>query len=261
MNMHKIFYQLLIPTLTIFALPASAVIIEGTFKGIIYDAWDYHDGSSTNPYPVDFWSGDLTGKSLSGNFWYDTDLAPSNSGTTGTIRSSETNNWMNITFLIDGKTLEVSRIPDHLPTRYAYEILAVDEEGYIGAREPAASQFDMVDFVLSGDENVRHWQHGGLAFLEGALPLDGNNVIQQFSWTDNGEEHPDSLDYPGLAYYYTSSYSNDWEIIAEARARITEFTIGVKDVTVPEPSSLLLIMMGLMGIILRSYAAMFSHKQ
>ena len=250
MNMHKIFYRLLIPTITIFALPASAVIIEGTFKGIIYDAWDYHDGSPTNPYPADFWSGDLTGKSLSGKFWYDTDLAPANSGATGTVRSSETNNWMNITFLIDGKNLEVSRTPDNLPIRYAYEILAVDEEGYMGALEPAFSQFDMVDFVLSGDENVRHWQHGGLAFLEGVLPLDGNNVIQQFSWADNGDEYSDPLDYPGLAYYYTSSYSNDWEIIAEARARITEFTIGIKDVTVPEPASLLLIMMGLVGIML-----------
>lgn len=252
MNIFKICYRTLLLTVSCSALPVSAVIVEGTFKGTIYDAWDYHDGSPTNPYPVDFWSGDLTGKSLSGSFWYDTDLMPSNSGTTGTIRTSETNNWMNITFSIDGKTLDVSKIPDNLPTRYAYEILAVDEEGYMGAREPNTSQFDMVDFALSGDDTVRHWQHGGLAFLEGILPLDGSNVIQEFSWKDDGTEYPDPLDYPGLAYYYTSSYSNDWEIIAEARARITEFTIGVKAASVPEPSSLLLIMMGIAGVALRS---------
>lgn len=251
MNIHKTLYLSLALVITCFSLSVHAAIIEGTFKGTIFSAWDYHDGSPSNPYPVDFWSGDMTGKLFSGSFWYDTDLAPSNSGTTGTIRTSETNNWMNFTFFIDGKTLDVSRIPDNLPTRYAYEILAVDEHGYMGAREPATSQFDMVDFALSGDDTVRHWQHGGLAFLEGVLPLDGSNVIQQFSWKDSGEEHSDPLDYPGLAYYYTSSYSNDWEIIAEARARITEFTIGVKDVTVLEPHALALLLLGIVSISLR----------
>jgi hypothetical protein len=79
---------------------ANAIIVDGNFN-----AWIYSDGSDEG-----FWSKNLRGSKVTGQFWYDTELAPAGylypSHTTS--YSSATNSWLHLTYLIDGKTISIT---------------------------------------------------------------------------------------------------------------------------------------------------------
>lgn len=236
-----------------FAVPlsAQAIIIDGTFKGKVLSVSD--NGDNNNPYYVDFFSSNLEGTDFSGSFWYDTDLAPANMGTTGQWRYSENTDWFGVTFFVDGKTLNPEDIPDGSTQASTLELHTIsDPMGYTGIRDFTTEHFGLREFVAATKEGYISEQSAGISFLDSIIPsLDGNSLLQDFTWYDTGETYENWDDIPGLALYFNYNSDPDQLINAGLAARLSEITVKPRQLNAPEPSSLVLWLLCGIGLILR----------
>ena len=233
-------------------LPAQAVIIDGTFKGKVLSVSD--NGDNNNPYYVDFFSENLEGSGFTGSFWYDTELAPANMGSTGQWRYSENTDWFGVTFYVDGKTLNADNIPDGSTQASTLELHTIsDPNGYTGIRDFTTEHFGVREFVTATKEGYISEQSAGISFLEQIIPLlNGNSLIQNFTWYDTGEHYDNWDDIPGLALYFNYNSDPEQLINAGLAARLSEITVKPRQINVTEPSTLLLLILCGTGLLIRN---------
>jgi hypothetical protein len=235
------------------SLSAQAIIIDGTFKGKIISANE--DGTSNSPDDVDFFSSNIVDNDFSGSFWYDIDLAPTNWGTTGQSRSSEGTNWFELTFYVDGKTLN-SDTPPEGSTIFATSELHIIAEptAFTSLRNYAAEYFGLSEMTAATDGSLIHNQFAGISFLDSIIPsLSGNSLFQSFTWYDTDETYNNWEVIPGFAFYmFRDDVVNTPVRSAYFVGRISEMTVGPRQTSVPEPSTLLLLGLGAMTLLIRN---------
>ncbi len=219
------------------AVPKShAVIIEGTFKGeVIFftDVWNR------------YWGEDILGTPVTGSFWYDTDRAHMNP-----IEEDWTHyeggNWMDFTFNIAGRTLRVLDIyPEgYVPADFNWMTVLnretsefLDEYEYLHL-----SHSSLLGNKWEGDFNSRQAHLDFSTSTESFL--NGIEIIQEIDW-----KKADNPNYDAIAYYITNGRKDGIEFSSYTYVGLSELKMGIKkDVSVPEPTTLLLLALGFAAI-------------
>lgn len=248
----------LVALLTIyFSANTQAIIIDGAFHGSVVFGSDNADGNPPSPYFNNLWSKDIVGKTISGSFWYDTELMPTNSGSNGQIRQSHTNNWMGVTFYIEEKIFDFSLIPDNfISTTNTSENLHINDEfGWSVIRDFTQEHFSVFKYVDSVKPNSDFYQSliGGVSFLEQIVPvLTANSVIQEFTWVDQGGVFETLDETPGVFYLGVDRRIGEKMDQGSLVGRISDMQVSIrKTSSVPEPSTLFLFVSGLFLIIFK----------
>lgn len=225
------------------SLNSQAVIVEGKFSGsVLYSL----EGEPEFGY-TSIWDGDIVGTSASGSFWYDTDKAPENNSTFENTAQhiGFTNDWMHITFNIDGKTFDISDNPGKTGDMEDHEQL------WMYNHEQAVNGSNIEMYYLSDRTNYGsfdgyyHSKGGIVEFYSYDYPvLNGTDIVQEFSWTDNGDPN-----YFGQATFGIGGVLENEKTSASVSMTLSSFSVGIKKTAeVPEPSALLLFAIGLLGL-------------
>lgn len=189
------------------------------------------------------WSKDLTDTSIAGYFSYDTDKAPGNSASYehwGTYHSP-TNEWLNLTFIIGGKTIALSE--QTIPPIAINMEERVDIKNFDAYQnDPSLDSFTLLDSAshvgASGDYLSKT---GGIEFYSYGVPiLDDVNLAQQFSWVSG---NPNQI---GQASLSILGAVNGITSEAYLFMELSDLTLQIQpDTSVPEPSAWLLLIAGL----------------
>lgn len=226
---------------TCIALPSHAVIIEGNFKGTVAFSLDGDPGFGYTKV----WSGDIVGTAASGSFWYDTDEVPINTATAPNtaFHNGFTNDWLHIIMNVDGKTFDISDSDPSAENVSDHELLWI----YNHEADVNGSNIEMLylsDSTRVGDFSGDYFYKSAIVeFYSYDYPvLDGTDIIQEFSWTDTGDPN-----YIAQAYFVTGGIMNGQKTYGSASLSISEFNVSIKDdVAVPEPSSAIMLILGLL---------------
>ncbi|MES2826406.1 MAG: PEP-CTERM sorting domain-containing protein [Pseudomonadota bacterium] len=191
----------------------NAVIIDGSFNAqVVFDQSD--EG---------MWSRDLRGSEVTGKFWYDTELGPTpESGFPHNPYlynyESETNPWINLILFIDGKTIDMSKLAGLGQDVYSMaEHLLIDTN---------TNEFRIYKGITTRDS-------GG-----------GFHTTSASTWIYS----PD--DYSELYFDIYGSINEDNRYASHLEMAITDYSISTREVSVPEPSSLALILISLLVFVL-----------
>jgi hypothetical protein len=252
MNKKYFFRNFLCLFIVSLSLSTQAVIIDGTFKGTVMEVSD--NGDNDNPYFQDFFSSNLIGQSFTGSFWYDTDLAPVNQGTTGQWRTTENTNWLGITFNVDGKALNPAVAPSGYTQTSTWETQNIGEINWgTGIHDFTQEFFGVREDGLATDGTYTSSQMAGITFLDAIIPsLSGNSLLQDFTWHDDGAYYENWDDIPGLALYFNDTKYSGESIGVGLAARLSEITVSPRiQAEVPEPSAIMLLGFGLIALIIR----------
>lgn len=246
----------LLATLPFFVLSfnASAVIIEGEFHGKVKQ---FSETDLPNFAPI--WGEDLTGVSISGYFSYDTDKAPSNSASYehwGTYHSP-TNEWLNLTFLIGGKTISLSeQTISPIATNVEERVDIKNFDPY--QNDPSLDTFTLLDSTTHVGANGDYLSKvGGVEFYSYGIPiLDDVNIAQQFSWVSGNSNQigQASLSILGAVNNITSEAYIFMEL-SDLKLQITPST------PVPESPAWLLLMAGLATLFARAKRCTITDNQ
>jgi|GEM_PF-2947287 len=221
--------------LSIASTCANAVIIDIDYRGWV--GLEYYDDELWWGKPM--WQSEVTGK-----FWYDTELAPARPPVHPDYPNlysyrSETNSWINMTMYIDGKVIDISKSEIGQP-----ESVKGVEEIYVDAD---TDYFRIVDQTIEGDPSGDYLfkrvdirlnsitdliQNDG---LEQSFSRDENSCCSDMYFIIHGREN-------GIAYRSTMELA------------ITSLTATIRPASVPEPSSLSLIFVGMVALAFRRRA-------
>ncbi len=221
---------------------ASAVIIEGSFSGMM---WDYYETNMHVTPEAKFWNADENAyRGFQGTFWYDTEVATQ----TGlgvvdgdlTATYSGPHNWLHTTLIgANGGTL------------------ALTSSGSLAAFSPQPRE--TISVVHDDDRDLFSEYYDDRAdasnYRTGSLSFDSINsevfflkdlsLIQDFSYSS-------VMDEVGYAYFDTRGTLNGVDYSALLFGEINSFDIHVRQpVTVPEPSSIMLTLIGLLGLFIQ----------
>lgn len=223
---------------------AQAVIIEGNFKGFVNG---FHNGEPDAGW-VAYWD-DVDhigyGTAASGTFWYDTDKAPSSptiNTPTATEYSSNSDSWVSTTFNVGGKIFNVSDLKVPVDNDVSWEGVAVDSAIW----GENTQMFHVFDAVFEGYP----WNLSAHSFIEimsaNTPMLDGLGLVQEFDWVVNN-----ALGFYGQARFGTLLIGDLEAKYLEVWIDIEEFHVRVRNsAAVPEPSSLLLLLVGFLSLYL-----------
>jgi hypothetical protein len=224
--------------LLLLSLNAFAVIIEGKFDGKVKQ---FSETDLPNFAPI--WGEDLTDTAIAGYFSYDTDKAPGNSASNehwGTYHSP-TNEWLNLTFLIGGKTIAISEqtIPP-IATNVEERVDIKNFDPY--QNDPSLDSFTILDSTSHVGANGDYLSKvGGVEFYSYGFPiLDEVNLAQQFSWVSG---NPNQIGQASLSILGAVN-----QITSEAYIfmELSNLTLQIKPGTsVPESPAWLLLLVGL----------------
>jgi hypothetical protein len=251
--------------LVILSTKSQAVIVEGTYNSTVVFATDYSNYSWSQSNKV--WSSTITGSTMSGTFSFDTELMPENSildmdiDAVGERFSSYTNNWLEMTTYVDGKVFESSTIPDGYILTSSMELVSIDvENGSYGAGLRGGPEyFGVFETTRSKNGNASRNFWAAISLTDSRIPLrNSHGQFQSFTWIDdNTSVLTDSELMPGYAdFTIEHRLPDNTRDYAVARARVNSVTVTVRNqVAVPEPSSIPLFLMALLGLMLR-----YQHK-
>lgn len=222
------------------SLGAQAGLVIGTFSGVILaseDA-DYWDDS------MDVWNGDISGQAFSGKVWWSTDLPSTGYGHAGKgTYGANSNNWLGLEFTIDGKSFVVSK-NDYPTMQPSY----VDVDEAVIIDNPAdGTMEDEYMYIVDGSyyegsngDYMRKSSNLGLVDLQ--VGLQGVGLEQAFNYIAPATE---SYSY---AYLFLDGRVDGKSIDAMAYMQINEFHLSPISSSVPEPSSLILASISLLGL-------------
>ncbi|MES2826422.1 MAG: PEP-CTERM sorting domain-containing protein [Pseudomonadota bacterium] len=221
---------------------ASAVIIEGSFNGMM---WDYYETNMHVTPEAKFWNAEENAyRGFHGTFWYDTEVATQ----TGlgvvdgdlTATYSGPHNWLHTTLVgANGGTLDLT------------------SSGSLGTFTPQPTETISVIHNNDRDLFTEYYYDRGDAsnYRTGSLSFDSINsdvfflkdlsLIQDFSYSSVMAE-------VGYVYFDTTGTLNGVDYTALLFGEINSFDIHVRQpVTVPEPSSIMLTLIGLLGLFIQ----------
>lgn len=258
--MKIIFAQRLILTLVLLGTSVSspAVIVEGFFTGTVINTYDE---SNFNPGYSKFWSSTVSEQAVTGSFWYDTELAPS-ARETGDIADYSYDDqlsppkWLDLTYNIDGKSLS---IPDNYPESFNV-IGNVKRVQLIDRDDPADLAYGNYLSLVSSTsaENSAGNLESSYAYLgirEPIIDIVKNlGLAQDFRWSRGGRGEW------GMGGFATYGEKDNQPFYAWARMDIASLTVSPQAVSVPAPSSLYLLALGLFGLVLQHSRRISSYR-
>ena len=229
----------------IFSHCASAVIIEGSFSGKM---WDYYETNMYVTPEAKFWNADENSfRGFEGAFWYDTEVATQTGFgvVDGDLTATYTGprNWLHTTLTgANGGTIDLtsSGSLDTFTSQPRENISVVhdDDRDLFG--------------VYYNDDRIGMSDHRNGAFSFESYDselffLKDFSLIQNFSYDG-------SFNVVGYVYFDTRGTLNGVDYNALLFGEINSFDIHVRQpVTVPEPSSIMLILAGLLGLFLQRF--------
>lgn len=211
---------------------ANAVIVDGKFNAQIF--FDESDEG--------IWSKNLLGSEVTGQFWYDTELAPAPNLELLPAFDYDgfTNTWVNFTYLIDGKTIDISKLVGGYSGIQASEFVILNPENNF---------FRVDEGIIEGDILGDYTYRGASLWVyESDDMIKDGNLEQNFSWINDGSD-------ANLAELYMSRRSNGQLYESHLSMHVLDFTIATREADVPEPSSLSLIVLGLLALVFRRRAS------
>jgi len=247
MNLKSLLFWCSASALLLSSLAAQAGLVTGTFSGVILasEDSDYRDDS------VDVWNGDITGQAFTGKVWWSTDLPASGFGTAerGTY-GTDSNGWLGLEYTIDGKTFKVSNNDypgmkeSKTPPDFAVgESVVIDNPSDATTVDEFIHIADASYYERANGDYMRKSSNLGLVNLQ--VGLQGVGLEQNFSYIAPTDENY------SYAYLFLDGRAKGKSINAMAYMQINEFNLSTTTSSVPEPSSLVLMGMGLLGLGLR----------
>ena len=249
MNLNDTARNLIILFLSCISVCSEAVIIQGTFEGVVINAGD---DSYEDPTYVNYWNENPIGTQISGRFQYDTNLAPEPTfGWRNTASYGENNvaqpQWLNIDYFIDGRWVDSSsNHPDDFePVEINKSVGIVDIED---TTFPSyGDYFNLLDSrITQNDKGIRKSTYASVGMHEQLTDIIHNlGLIQDFSW------NRETINSWGMGVYEVIGEKNGQAYRAWATMDISSLTVSPQRASVPEPSSFYLLTIVLFGLLAR----------
>lgn len=241
----KISRKLLSALLLTTSFSAHAVIIDGTFSGVVTESMDI---SNTNKL---IWGESIVGQAFSGSFSYDISLAPGDnwSAVNDAIYTSRTN-WVEMIFNIGGRTFNITHDhPPELPLTEVADLVQIADHA-IPINRDDYQHYSVYDKSIAGDYDYGDYElKTGLVGISDPInsSLDGLGLEQEISWVADGTS---SL--TGTAFFNIETILNGQNNFATANMDLTQIHIAARNTSsVPEPSSIALLTFALVGFAAR----------
>ena len=220
-----------ISTLFIFSTSAKAVIVEGTFNGLMWE-WDNTNMHLTSD--AEFFSDENAFRPFTGEFWYDTELASQSSSGVNEWGDAEVvysgpHNWLHTNLKADNGAILDLTSSGSSPT---YTTTPREEISFVRYED-----HDLMSLVYADGElyDSRIHRVGSLALEPDVAFLNNLGLIQNTS--SNGSQSTVN----GYIYFENKGSLNGVDYFGWMVAEVTQFTINTRaPVSVPEPSPLLL---------------------
>ena len=252
MNLNNAAKSLMVLFLSCISVCSEAIIIQGTFGGVVINAGD---DSYEDPTYVNYWNENPIDTRISGRFQYDTDLAPEvrvgwrKTDASYFSRDVSQPQWLTLEYFIDGRWVKSSL--DHTKYFTLVEIskgvgLADTHQVFEGPND----SFSVHDsLVAQNNDGIRESIYAHMAIIEPYTDIiNGLGLTQDFSWNRAyvGEW--------GRGTYEVIGEKNGRPYRAWATMDITELTVSPQHF-VPEPSSFYLLAIALIGLLARKRCA------
>lgn len=243
MKSHFAFKTILILTI-LFATNTYAVIIEGNFQGTVRFYDDEYEESAWSGY----WDEDIAGTTATGSFWYDTDKAPDNISTrqTSSQYRSNTNEWMDFSFTIGGKTFNISDLDASRGNGLLLELITLQD--FIPAIDGSSlERFYLSKYMSFYSGSIQQSLHGSIEIYEyNEGLLDGLGLAQEFDWSYTGGPSYGRANFSMLDYVDSNGKS------ALGWIEINEIHVKKKSpIDVPEPSPLIMLLIGFACLLIK----------
>lgn len=241
--------SLMVLFLSCISFYSEAVIIQGTFEGVVINAGD---DSYDNPTYVNYWNENPIDTQISGRFQYDTSLAPEpNFGWRNTASYGNNNidqpQWLTLEFFIDGRWVDSSsNHPDGfepIETNKIVGIVDIEDVNF----PMFGDGFSLVDgHITQNDKGIKKSTYAYVAISERVTEIVHDlELTQNFNWTR------ETINSWGRGTYEVIGEKNGQAYRAWATMDISSMRVSPQRASVPEPSSFYLLAIVLFGLLVR----------